>query len=181
MLESFVFISGHVMAYQVQIRGKAILELRTIATNKAKRLLLPSIVFSIAYYFMFYDMNAPMTTILYKIINGCGHMWFLPMLFWCFIFLAVIEDSNLTLKWKLLLVVSLTFIHPLPIPLRINSALLYFLFFYAGYQLKLHEQLLRRKTLYKIIRAGLPLFLIVFIATDYLFDSETALLVNGGG
>lgn len=178
MLESFVFISGYVIAHQVQTRGKTILKLSTIVAGKAKRLLLPSIVFSIVYYFMFYDIEAPITSIVYKIINGCGHMWFLPMLFWCFIFLAVVEKCGLALKWKLALVVLLTFMHVLPFPLRVNSALQYFLFFYVGYQIKQHDQFLTRHLLNRVILVGLPVFLIAFISTNCLFDSDTAMFAE---
>ena len=49
-LEAFVFISGYLFGYQsiTLMRWGGVL-------NKAKRLIVPSIIFSIPYFFIFYD------------------------------------------------------------------------------------------------------------------------------
>lgn len=40
---------------------------------------------------MFYDLQASWYNIIWKLLNGCGHLWFLPMIFWCFVLVYLIE------------------------------------------------------------------------------------------
>lgn len=81
-LEMFVFISGFLYGEQVK-KGNP-LSVKEVAIKKSKRLLIPSVVFSIAYVFLFHRDTLDVKS-LYTVLNGAGHMWFLPMLFWCFI------------------------------------------------------------------------------------------------
>ena len=79
MLESFVFISGYLVGYQVLIKKREL-----IIMNKVTRLLVPSILFSLIYWLIFNYNGIVSETFFYDLVNGVGHMWFLPMLFWCF-------------------------------------------------------------------------------------------------
>lgn len=98
-LEAFVFISGYLFAFQQTNSNftKGIIEL---FFNKLKRLILPSIIFSIFYFILFYSYKNIGNTI-FSIINGCGHMWFLPMLFWCFIGGWLLEQTKIRDEWKM--------------------------------------------------------------------------------
>lgn len=82
-LEAFVFISGFLYAFQRITLGRTDGFLPLIK-GKLKRLLFPSIIFSIFYFIIFYEYKG-IGNCIYSIVNGCGHMWYLPMLFWCFI------------------------------------------------------------------------------------------------
>lgn len=85
-IEMFTFISVYVYAYQL-IELKRTPTFFKILKNKSRRLILPSIFFSLIYYFMFkFDNlnNTDFINALYSIIIGQGDLLFLPMLFWCF-------------------------------------------------------------------------------------------------
>lgn len=101
MLPAFVFISGYVYGFQVRTKGVQILTFKKTVYGKFKRLIIPSIVFSLLYLLVLGDITQPITTTLYGLINGVGHMWFLPMLFWCFVCVFIIE--KLKLKTSLVL------------------------------------------------------------------------------
>lgn len=134
MLEAFVFISGYVFGHQIKNKGDDILSFNYLIVRKAKRLLLPGLFFSMIYYALFYNIHRPMTEIAYSILNGCGHLWFLPMLFWCFVGIYVIEKLRMRGKWQFAVIVLCSICSFLPLPLRMNNALYYFLFFYIGYR-----------------------------------------------
>lgn len=133
MLESFVFISGLILGHQVLKRGSAALSLGNLIGRKIKRLILPSMIFSIIYYLIFIDSAESPASIAATIVNGTGHLWFLPMLFWCFVGMYLISK----LKWKtktiiLLLAVTAT-VSVITLPLRLNLSMYYLLFFYLGF------------------------------------------------
>ena len=91
MLETFVFISGYLFGFQVQKNGIGIICFKNTILKKAKRLLLPCFFFGVIYYTVFYDLSKPVYEISYSIMCGTGHLWFLPMLFWCFTEIYLIE------------------------------------------------------------------------------------------
>lgn len=133
MLETFVFISGYLYGYQIRKKGISNITIKNTLIRKAKRLLLPCFFFGIIYYWMFYDLGKPIHDIIYTILNGVGHLWFLPMLFWCFVGIYAVEKIRLSLKITLLLAVIMALCPFLPFPLRLTSTMYYFLFFYVGY------------------------------------------------
>jgi len=84
MLESFVFMSGYVWAHQRAQRGEE--SFGKLVQKKAMRLLAPCYLFGIVYALMFgLDDTIGVNTV--KVLNGYGHLWFLFMLFVCFIVL----------------------------------------------------------------------------------------------
>lgn len=130
-MQVIIFVAGYVYAYQVLTLGRNE-SLKQIVAKKFKRLILPSIFFSVIYFAMFYDWkdyNVLSATV--RILSGCGHMWFLPMLFWCFWWgkLLIISNINKVLIFIVLAVISLL---PWPIPLGIGPALRYMVFFGGG-------------------------------------------------
>ena len=60
MLEAFVFISGYVWGYQVRTKYDGIVDFNTTVVKKAKRLLIPSVIFSFIYLICF-NWNNSMT------------------------------------------------------------------------------------------------------------------------
>ena len=101
--------------------------------------ILPSIVFSVIYMFLFNGYEKPLPTVVYNLLSGTGHMWFLPMLFWCFVFVFLAEKTRLSTKWIVGASFIMLFASVLPLPFRINTAMYYFVFFYIGYCIKRYE------------------------------------------
>ena len=133
MLPAFVFISDYVYGFQVRTKGVQILTFKKTVYGKFKRLIIPSIVFSLLYLLVLGDITQPITTTLYGLINGVGHMWFLPMLFWCFVCVFIIEKLKLKTSLVLPLLVFAAVFSFLPLPLRLDNSMFYMIFFYLGY------------------------------------------------
>lgn len=133
-LEAFVAISGYIYAYQIFERKK-LLPFGIFVLNKIKRLIIPNIIFGTVYYFMFYEMNSPVNAVV-SIISGVGHLWFLPMLFWCFVGGWFLVRWNISDRYKIILLLLLSSLSFVSLPLRIGSAMYYMLFFYLGVYLQ---------------------------------------------
>ena len=118
-LECFVFISGYLMAFQQIALNRCVTNSPPISffIHKLKRLILPSVLFSILYFVIFYRYTG-IGNMLYNVINGCGHMWFLPMLFWCFVGAMLLLRIPIGDRWKLALLVILNFFTIITLPLR---------------------------------------------------------------
>lgn len=136
MLEMFVFVSGYVFGYQVRTKGEIKLEAKNLFWGKFKRLMIPCMVFSLLYILLFGNITQPATKTLYSLVNGAGHMWFLPMLFWCFAGIWVIERLRLKSRWVILFFILCSIFSFVPLPLRMGNAMYYMLFFYVGYILQ---------------------------------------------
>lgn len=133
MLEMFVFISGYVFGFQVRTKGNEKLKAKNLLWGKFKRLMIPCMVFSLLYILLFGNIAQPVQKTLYGLLNGVGHMWFLPMLFWCFVGVWVIEKLRLKAKWIIPVLFLCSICSFLPLPLRMGTAMYYMLFFYLGY------------------------------------------------
>lgn len=75
MLESFVFIAGFLFALQ-----RPRYTFKELFRKKFFRLIIPAIVWGIIYELLLHKSEDNV----FSILNGVGHLWFLPMLFWCF-------------------------------------------------------------------------------------------------
>ena len=86
MLEMFVFISGYIFGFQLYGQ-KRDFKFWPLVFNKLKRLILPSSLFSFLYIVCFTNIlvQHQWGALVYGTLAGYAHMWFLPMLFWCFI------------------------------------------------------------------------------------------------
>ena len=130
MLELFVFVSGYVLGLTLERKNPSFKEL---LVSKLKRLIVPSLIFSTIYYLCFYDLdNFTIVGFLWDILNGCGHMWFLPMLFWTTLIAFGWDKLKLPQWLKLVGVYFLPVLSLLPIPLGLSSAMYYIPFFYTG-------------------------------------------------
>lgn len=137
MLELFVFISGYVFAITLNKEG---VTFKSVFTSKLRRLIIPSILFSILYFVLLGNRDDGALKIVYNIIDGYGHFWFLPMLFWSTLFCYTLDRVKLQ-KWiKIAIVVCLPALSILPIPLRIGASLYYIPFFYAGIMVYRYRQ-----------------------------------------
>lgn len=130
LMELFVFISGYVFAFSLKKKG---LQLAAIVKNKLKRLYLPCIIFSAIYLLLFSNVREISTyQILISLLEGAGHMWFLPMLFWVTIICFCVYKARINNYSKLIVCFILCVISIVPIPLGLSRAFYYAPFFMIG-------------------------------------------------
>jgi len=167
-LEAFVFISGYLFAFQRITLGKKT-GFGALVANKLKRLMLPSIIFSAAYFAIFYQYKG-LGNLIYSIVNGCGHMWFLPMLFWCFIGGWLLEQVKVKDVWKLLFLVCLNLFALISLPLQLRSAAVYMVYFYAGVVVYKHKDEIKAVITPKRLLWGWILFVVLFAVLRPMHD-----------
>ena len=157
MLESFTFISGYVWMF-TSLNGGG--NLWSLVKKKSKRLLVPMLVFGILYLILFMDYQT-IGSAVYSVLNGTGHLWYLPMLFWCFVEAWLLKQIKIDERIKLIVVAMLAiFFSELPIPFRIATSFYYLFFFYIPVLL-----VGRREEIYKkIMRQPMRLLTIAWIA-----------------
>lgn len=94
--------------------------------------MIPALIFGTVYYFCFaFDRSGMPFLFIVKIFGGVGHLWFLPMLFWCFVATWLLRNYMIDEKILVVLLVVLSLL-PLPIPLGIGNMLHYGIYFYMG-------------------------------------------------
>lgn len=122
-LEGFVLISGFCYALSCSKRPFRIIP-------KIKRLMLPSFLWSTFWLLLFSNVNIDSPLFWYKAISGAGHLWFLPMLFCCFVLQNYfIKKSSL----KTILGLIVVSILPYPdMPFHLNDSFHYLVYFNVG-------------------------------------------------
>ena len=132
MLEAFTFISGYLFGFQLRKKKN---QFSSMVLSKLKRLIVPSIVFSVLYILLFQIKRGEeinWCSRIIEIISGVGHLWYLPMLFWCFIITWLLSKLKIKEGYKLIGVYIISIAKILPIPLGFSSMLQYLPFFYLG-------------------------------------------------
>lgn len=109
----------------------------------------------------------------YSIICGYAHLWYLPMLFWCFILTWLIFKINIREEIKIagLYILSITAV--LPPPLQLNETVHYMPFFYLGvhlYKRQLNIVGIKNALLYALI------FAVFLIGVSYYRQTHSVLL-----
>ena len=176
-LEAFALISGYVMAYQLFIL-KRDYSFKSFAYRKFKRLIIPMLVFGIAYYFMFLFEQSTFSVLsfLVRLLSGCGHLWFLPMLFWGQLILFFLVKKNYPSKyvWPMLLIISLV---PTPhLPLGFERLAHFMLWIYAGSELlQLKNIVIQKMNMGVILLLGGVMVMLVVIRNLVLPDMESAM------
>ena len=133
-IETIALVAGYVFSYQSLDLGRSY-RFWPFVWKKFKRLIIPMLVFGVAYYFMFFYSAETFTVkeFIVMLLSGCGHLWFLPMLFWCFIAIWLIDHFKLNSWWLLVLLAFFSLIPTPRLPLGF-SRLPHFLFYvYGGY------------------------------------------------
>lgn len=141
-----------------------------VIISKLKRLIIPSVVFSIPYFFIFYDYNG-ILDFLYNIINGCGHMWYLPMLFWCFVGVILLQKLKLSDNIILLLFVLINLFWPYILVLQLGRATNYIFYFYLGFVIYKRSDYIKKSITPQSLVISWLLFLAVFIILRPLKDT----------
>ena len=178
MLETFVFVSGYVFQSQV-VKGKVKGNAAGWISKKAKRLLVPSMIFSALWIIIFKPFESIVIIDFIKNLSY-AHLWFLPMLFWCFVCGYVIQKANIcnkkTLFVMLLLVLGPRFSF---IPLRINSFMDYGFFFVLGmYIFNNKEKICNRLQQSSILAATSIVFLSTFYLSTIINNHFVGILTN---
>ena len=177
MLETFTFISGYVFAFQMQTL-KRDYTTKSLLYNKFKRLIVPSIIFSVLYSFLFYDKPFNLLTYTYDIINGLGHMWFLPMLFWCFVLGWAMSKIRVKESIKIVLLFLLSVFSVIPLPFQLKETCYYLFFFYAASFIYSHKEVIQKRFVNKkTILLVWALFFISFVVLtplrERIFDDAS--------
>lgn len=181
MLESFVFISGYIWSYQRNEFGRKE-NLKQLVQKKFNRLIVPSIVFSILYLLLFspnmLTINGLMGGGIYEILRGAGHLWFLPMLFWCFVYTYLLEQIKISPTKKLILSVLLMVFTILPDYFHCTRAFIYLPFFYGGYYVRQNIMTIKKTLSLKLILLlwlgfVLSFILLYFVRDNYLPNIKT--------
>lgn len=175
LLETFVFISGYILGYQVSKKGDEYIQTKQFLIKKIKRLIVPSILFSILYVLIFNKTNRSALSAINDILSGTGHMWFLPMLFWCFLFVYLLEKVRISNKCLVFIFPLMICFSILPLPFRLNTAMYFFLFFGSGYDIQKY----RFKKDYKT-KTVFPIIAVCFIISFILKINLNELYINGG-
>jgi hypothetical protein len=149
MLEMFVFVSGYVFAFQIYERGK-VFSLKSLINNKFRRLLLPSMFFSTLYILLF---THPLSIKrIYSVIVGAGHLWFLPVLFCCFIVTFLLLKLKIDNRLKLaclFLLSSISF--AVPNIFRCSKIAYFLFFFFLGIYIYIEREREREREYYEKI------------------------------
>ena len=176
MLEMFVFISGYLWAYQRETLSKKQSFLQTIV-NKFNRLIIPCLVFSALYLILLNRDNQLKISVL-GALEGVGHLWFLPMLFWCFVFGYAIIHIKIKIVWKLIVLCAVAALSILPLPFRIGTSFQYLLFFMGGYYAWIYKEKIAQKLKSKRILLWI-IFVILFVCLSLIEEKlSTVLLVE---
>jgi|SRR5690606_32662168 len=165
-MPAVVLIAGYVFTYFQQARPQSF---SSIVKSKFKRLIIPSYVFGVIYIISFRDFN--LKSFIIDLTSGVGHLWFLPMLFWCFLFgYFLVRISNIKIQiFTLVMLFLVSLVSPLlPNILGISRALFFVPFYYLGCILwknrsYFKDKIINRKNLIFII----SVFIILFVTISF--------------
>lgn len=176
MLEIFVFISGYI--FEKQLKENRWQSFGGLIKNKCIRLLVPCYLFGLIYVICFEESFSTWDCVS-KILNGGGHLWFLPMLLECFVVAYLIKKNNFKCKYVLFVAFFSALVSGfVDFPLRISLTMYYFLFFYIGNLFYCKKNLFVRLAVdYKNITLLFLLYIMLFLVLDY----SRVLLVERNG
>lgn len=158
----YIFISGYLFSHLENERGKY-KTFKNLLFNKFKRLILPYFVFSTLMMLTTHDFHMSAYWQL-----SYSHLWFVTMLFWCFIFtrlLSFLPWRN-NLIWKLL--ISIVFFilciqgHLFKPFLNLHNFLPSYFWFWTGYNLYLN-----REKIYSFMKSN-SVFIISLLVMIYI-------------
>lgn len=149
-IETIALVGGYVFSYQSVELGRRTGFLQ-FAWKKTKRLLIPALLFGAAYYLLFRYRPGQWNGYIFfwKLLNGVGHLWFLPMLFWCFMLSWLIdaglnllrrrsEKAFLTAGWVLLAILAACSVwQPTGLRMGLTRVPHFIFYFYMGYWLRI--------------------------------------------
>ncbi len=177
LLEGFIFISGYIFTFQL-VEKKRFSSLKSLLSTKFHRLLIPSFIFSTIYILFFLHGLSPLSIVV-KIIGGAGHLWYLPCLFWCFLFQYVVVEKDFSPKYMLVVFVIATGISCITLPLQIGRALYFIGFFYGGGIFWKINKWFHDKDSAKNILLSWAVFVILFITISFSIHYMSSISPTG--
>ncbi|MCH5175530.1 MAG: acyltransferase family protein [Prevotellaceae bacterium] len=181
-LEAMVFISGLLFGYALMLNPKR-LSFNDCVVKKAKRLLLPCLLFSVIYYVLFPNhIHEPWYIILQKLSNGIGHLWFLPMIFWCFVLCYLVEKSHLPPPVVLIASIIILSLPSVDLILGLKRVHRFFFFFYFGFAIKKEYIKFKYVESKRYLLLLLIMFLVLCVAHELLPElwKKSNLLIENG-
>ena len=148
-IETIAFVGGYVFCYQCVELGRR-QDFIDFVWKKFKRLIIPCFVFG-SVYFLLYRYSPSRfnwTVAFWRVANGIGHLWFLPMLFWCFLACWMIDrllqwlgDRHCKryrlVGWVLLvLLAGVSLFRVTGLKMGLSRAPYFLFYFYLGYWLR---------------------------------------------
>lgn len=161
LLEAFTFMSGYIYCYGMRKQNRSI-SLKYLLISKIKRLMIPSIVFSVIFSLLFHIELLLRYRVIYDVIMGVGHMWYLPTLFLCFSFTYLIKrimPDDICIFTLLLSLALFSFV--IPNYIRISQVCYYEFFFFLGF--------VTNKNDYRIKNTYCAFILLVFVVPMLLY------------
>lgn len=125
----FIFISGYLYSYLFNNRGKYASTPEFIK-KKCMRLLIPYFIFATLMLLCFQDFHVTV------FFSGYMHLWFILMIFWCFVFIRLfskIKNMAVQILVFALFSVGYAFVPMPPHYLGLDSFLKFFCWFWLGY------------------------------------------------
>ena len=169
-MELFVMLSGYIFGYQLIVQGRKF-TLSSLIQNKLKRLILPSLIFGAIYALIFY-YNREFFDAVYAVLKGAGQLWFLQMLFWCFILGFALYQTKMQEGYKMLLLAVIVILSAINFPLRLDKAYYYLFFFYLGINLIRRQDICRKLSRNTgLLIVLLVVYLLAFISYERVFPS----------
>ncbi|MDO5419500.1 MAG: acyltransferase family protein [Bacteroides sp.] len=143
MLGGFTFISGYLLVHQ---RDKMLQQsYKTFMFRKSRRLLLPGILFSLLYIWMF-EEHAFSALLRFCYTLSDGHMWYLPMLMWCLFYGYYLLKHDISLKKAAIVSLFLLSLYFLPLPFNLRKFFLYVPYFTLGMMAYAYRDWIIRKS-----------------------------------
>lgn len=176
-IETIAFIAGYVFSYQSNVLGRKY-TIWGIIKKKFIRLIIPCWFFGIIYALCF-TRTDPIMQNAAEVINGIGHLWFLTMLFWCFLLLVIIDRFQTGKKrWIIFLLLMIVSCAPIPtqLPLLGLRRVPHFIFYaYLGYLMFLYKD-----NAFTVLKNKPWLFLVLYAASVILSNAVLPQIRNQG-
>lgn len=188
-IETIALVGGYVFSYQCNELAR-----RTaffpFVWKKFKRLIIPCFVFGAIYYFLFlfHASSFKWNVFFWRLANGVSHLWFLPMLFWCFL-VGWLTDRLLHLlslrkpSWctpvsciLLLLFAALSLLRVTGLRMGLSRAPYFHFYFYLGYILRYHSM---QRPQFHLSRGHIALLWTLYIVFLLLHLQATHLRLPG--
>lgn len=172
-LEGITLVSGYVYAFQILYLKKQ-QKLSQLVIKKINRLMIPCWIFGVLYYFLItYNPEFSWWQVVLYIMDGAGHLWYLPMLFWCFIMAWGFNHFNLKIEF-LLPILAMISIMPCPyVPFGIQRSLHFIFYFMMGFACWMYHDVIQRMLLkIKYILPVMSIYVLLCVLAACIKDHE---------
>lgn len=171
MLEGFIFISGYIFTFQI-IEKHKFKTFSSLLRNKFQRLIIPGMMFSFLYLCLFKSEEQPYWKVVYDIISGIGHLWYLPCLFWCFMIQYVLITKKVSLKFVGIVFSILCFFSFVQIPFQLGKVFYYMMFFYGGGICYKYSNIIKKYATNRYIAIVWVLFSLSFVILNVFMEAN---------